>query len=171
MLRTPKQIDPALLKKDLRKQASLLEETLMSFGIEAKVGDIHCGPTITSFEVHPSVGVKVQKIKALENDIALNLQAKSIRIIAPIPGKAVVGVEIPSLIPQEVGFKRAFAILPAGETKGPNPDFTWENRHRRNCDERFGQDAPLHHRRCDRIGKIGLYQHHRHVDRDECRPR
>jgi len=69
------------------------------------VGQINCGPTITSFEVHPPIGVKVQKIKVLENDIALNLQAKSIRIIAPIPGKACVGVEIPSLYPQEVGFK------------------------------------------------------------------
>jgi S-DNA-T family DNA segregation ATPase FtsK/SpoIIIE len=93
------------LKKDLRRQAEILEETLMSFGIEAKVGEIYSGPTITSFEVHPAIGVKVQKIKTLENDIALNLQAKSLRIIAPIPGKAAVGVEIPSLYPQEVSFK------------------------------------------------------------------
>ncbi len=105
LLNQPKKIDQPLLKKDLRRQAEILEETLMSFGIEAKVGEINCGPTITSFEVHPAVGVKVQKIKALENDIALNLQAKSIRIIAPIPGKAAVGVEIPSLHPQEVSFK------------------------------------------------------------------
>ena len=105
LLQNPKKADQSLLKKELRQIAELLEETLMSFGIEAKVGKIHCGPTITSFEVHPSVGVKVQKIKALENDIALNLQAKSIRIIAPIPGKAAVGIEIPSPIAQEVGFK------------------------------------------------------------------
>ncbi|MBS0629761.1 MAG: DNA translocase FtsK 4TM domain-containing protein [Verrucomicrobia bacterium] len=121
MLRIPKQVDPALLKKDLRKQAALLEETLLSFGIEAKVGDIHCGPTITSFEVHPSVGVKVQKIKALENDIALNLQAKSIRIIAPIPGKAVVGVEVPSLIPQEVGFRELLEYYQHGKQKAQIP--------------------------------------------------
>ena len=105
LLTNAKKIDKPTLKRDLRKQAEILEETLASFGIEAKVGEINCGPTITSFEVHPAIGVKVQKIKALENDIALNLQAKSIRIIAPIPGKAVVGVEIPSLYPQEVGFK------------------------------------------------------------------
>lgn len=105
LLTNPKKVDQPSLKKDLRRQADILEETLMSFGIEAKVGDIHCGPTITSFEVHPAVGVKVQKITTLENDIALNLQAKSIRIIAPIPGKAAVGVEIPSLFPQEVSFK------------------------------------------------------------------
>jgi DNA segregation ATPase FtsK/SpoIIIE, S-DNA-T family len=105
LLNNPKKIDQPSLKKDLRNQADILEETLLSFGIEAKVGEIHCGPTITSFEVHPAVGVKVQKITALENDIALNLQAKAIRIIAPIPGKAAVGVEVPSLVSQEVSFK------------------------------------------------------------------
>jgi S-DNA-T family DNA segregation ATPase FtsK/SpoIIIE len=98
-------IDQPTLKKDLVRQAAILEDTLKSFGIEAKVGEINSGPTITSFEVHPSVGVKVQKIKALENDIALNMQAKSIRIVAPIPGKAAVGVEVPALHPQEVNFK------------------------------------------------------------------
>ena len=98
-------IDPPTLKKDLMRQAAVLEETLKSFGIEAKVGEINSGPTITSFEVHPSIGVKVQKIKALENDIALNMQAKSIRIVAPIPGKAAVGVEVPAIHPQEVNFK------------------------------------------------------------------
>lgn len=105
LLNNPKKVDQPSLKKDLRRQADILEETLMSFAIEAKVGEIYCGPTITSFEVHPAVGVKVQKITALENDIALNLQARAIRIIAPIPGKAAVGVEIPSLVPQEVSFK------------------------------------------------------------------
>ncbi len=105
LLTNPKKFDQPQLKKELKRQAEILEESLLSFGIEAKVGDINCGPTITSFEIHPAVGVKVQKITALENDIALNLQAKSIRIIAPIPGKAAVGIEIPSPHPQEVSFK------------------------------------------------------------------
>lgn len=105
LLTNPKKVDQNLLKKDLRKQAEVLEETLQSFGIEAKVGQINCGPTISSFEVHPAIGVKVQKIKALENDIALNMEAKSIRIIAPIPGKAAVGIEVPNSQPQEVSFK------------------------------------------------------------------
>ena len=105
LLKNPKKIDKPALKKELRRQAEILEETLLSFSIEAKVGEINSGPTITSFEVHPAIGVKVQKIKTLENDIALNLQAKAIRIIAPIPGKAAVGIEIPSLYPQEVSFK------------------------------------------------------------------
>ncbi len=102
---TVSKIDPPTLKKDLTRQAAVLEETLKSFGIEAKVGEINSGPTITSFEVHPSIGVKVQKIKTLENDIALNMQAKSIRIVAPIPGKAAVGIEVPAIHPQEVNFK------------------------------------------------------------------
>lgn len=117
LLTNPKKVDQPQLKKDLKKQAEILEESLMSFGIEAKVGDINCGPTITSFEIHPAVGVKVQKITALENDIALNLQAKSIRIIAPIPGKAAVGIEIPSPHPQEVSFKEMLLSYQQGPRK------------------------------------------------------
>ena len=88
----------------------------MSLGIEGKGGEIHGGPTITSFDDHPAIGVKVQKITAVANDIALNLQAKSIRIIAPIPGKAAVGVEVPSLFPQEVSFKEMLSSY-QGQTK------------------------------------------------------
>lgn len=117
LLTNPKKVDQPQLKKELRRQAEILEESLMSFGIEAKVGDINCGPTITSFEIHPAVGVKVQKITALENDIALNLQAKSIRIIAPIPGKAAVGIEIPSPCPQEVSFKEMLLTYQQGPRK------------------------------------------------------
>lgn len=105
LLNDPPKVDQPHVRRELQKHAAILEETLKSFGIEARVGEINCGPSITSFEVHPSIGVKVQKIKALENDIALNLQAKSIRIIAPIPGKAAVGVEVPSLYPQQVSLK------------------------------------------------------------------
>ena len=101
--------DLSNLKKELKQKADLLEETLLSFGIEAKVGQIHSGPTITSFEVHPAVGVKVGRIKTLEHDIALNLEAKSIRIIAPIPGKAAVGIEVPNKQPQEVSFREILA--------------------------------------------------------------
>jgi S-DNA-T family DNA segregation ATPase FtsK/SpoIIIE len=117
LLTDAKKVDQTGLKKELKKRSDILEETLMSFGIEAKVGNIYAGPTVTLFEVHPAIGVKVQKIKALENDIALNLQAKSIRIIAPIPGKAAVGVEIPSLYPQEVGFKEMLSTYRDAENK------------------------------------------------------
>ncbi|WP_213358399.1 FtsK/SpoIIIE family DNA translocase [Chlamydiifrater phoenicopteri] len=93
------------LKEELKNKAQVLHDTLSSFGIEVSLGNICSGPTLASFEVLPQTGVKVQKIKALENDIALNLQASSIRIIAPIPGKAAVGIEIPNPYPQEVSFR------------------------------------------------------------------
>lgn len=117
LLTNAKKVDQSSLKKDLKRQAEVLEETLSSFGIEAKVGQINCGPTITSFEVHPSIGVKVQRIKALDNDIALNMEAKSIRIIAPIPGKAAVGIEVPNPQPQEVGFKDMLIAYQQGSQK------------------------------------------------------
>lgn len=117
LLTSAKKVDNSSLKQDLRRQAEVLEETLLSFGIEAKVGQINCGPTITSFEVHPAIGVKVQKIKTLENDIALNMEAKSIRIIAPIPGKAAVGIEVPNPQPQEVAFKDMLTAYQQGSRK------------------------------------------------------
>jgi S-DNA-T family DNA segregation ATPase FtsK/SpoIIIE len=73
-----------------------LERTLKSFGIEAHVSGYSPGPVITRYEVTPAPGVKVSSIVALENDIALAMRAKGIRIIAPIPGKAAVGIEIPN---------------------------------------------------------------------------
>lgn len=117
LLTNAKKFDQTNLKKNLKKQAEVLEETLQSFGIEAKVGQINCGPTITSFEVHPAIGVKVQKIRTLENDIALNMEAKSIRIIAPIPGKAAVGIEVPNPQPQEVSFKEMLQAYQQGTQK------------------------------------------------------
>lgn len=104
LLHIPEEIDLSDVKSELKDKAKLLEDTLMSFGIEAKVGQIHCGPRITLFEVHPAIGVKVGKILTLEHDLALNMKAKSIRIIAPIPGKAAVGIEIPNIKSQEVSF-------------------------------------------------------------------
>lgn len=109
LLTVGKKVDSTDLKNELKTKADLLEETLLSFGIEAKVGQIHRGPTVTMFEVQPAVGVKIGKIKTLEHDIALNMEAKSIRIIAPIPGKAAVGIEVPNQIAEEVNFREAIA--------------------------------------------------------------
>ncbi len=83
-------------KKDILNKAKILEDTLKNFGVEAKVTQISKGPTITRYELQPSPGVKVSKIVGLSDDIALNLAATNIRIEAPIPGKAAVGIEIPN---------------------------------------------------------------------------
>ncbi len=79
---------------NMQDQARLLEDTLASFGVQASVVDVIKGPAVTRFEVQPAAGVKVSKIAALHNDLALNLRAKSLRIEAPIPGKAAVGIEV-----------------------------------------------------------------------------
>ena len=105
LLRSPQKKNLGSLEKSMHAQAQVLKETLASFGIEIQLGKISCGPRVTLFEVHPSTGMKVQKITSLANDLALNLKASSIRIIAPIPGKAAVGIEVPNLIAQEVSFK------------------------------------------------------------------
>ncbi len=78
----------------LQARAEKLEETLRSFGVDASVIQVTQGPAVTRYEVQPAFGVKVARIVSLANDIALNLKAKSIRIEAPIPGKAAIGIEI-----------------------------------------------------------------------------
>lgn len=83
-------------EKELLGNAEILENTLESFGIDAKVVQVNCGPTITRFEVQPSPGVKVSRIVNLADDIALSLAASDVRIEAPIPGKAAVGIEVPN---------------------------------------------------------------------------
>lgn len=83
-------------KKELLGSANKLQDTLASFGVEAKVVQVTKGPSVTRFELQPHVGVKVSKIVNLADDIALNLAASGVRIEAPIPGKAAVGIEVPN---------------------------------------------------------------------------
>lgn len=89
-------------RKAIHATAIRLQKTLASFGVEAKVTNITKGPTVTRYELTPNIGVKVSKIVNLTDDIALNLAAKSIRMEAPIPGKAAVGIEIPNEVTESV---------------------------------------------------------------------
>jgi S-DNA-T family DNA segregation ATPase FtsK/SpoIIIE len=97
LLDAPQPTDTKQMKEDLEACARTLEETLEDFGILAKVTDIIRGPVITRYELEPAAGVKINRIEALSDDIALAIKAQSIRIIAPIPGKGRVGVEVPNL--------------------------------------------------------------------------
>ncbi len=83
-------------KRELIGNANKLEKTLESFGVKAKVLQVTKGPSVTRFEIQPSIGVKVSKIVNLADDISLSLAASSVRIEAPIPGKSAVGIEIPN---------------------------------------------------------------------------
>lgn len=82
--------------KSLVDNARIIEETLESFGVDATVVQVSRGPAVTRYELHPSAGVKISRIVNLADDIALNLAASSVRIEAPIPGKAAVGIEVPN---------------------------------------------------------------------------
>lgn len=88
--------DVDLEKKSLMEDGQKIVDTLMSFRIETKLTDIHVGPTITCYELEPPQGIKLSKIVSLSDNIALALAASDIRIEAPIPGKSVVGVEVPN---------------------------------------------------------------------------
>lgn len=92
--------------------AKKLEETLSSFGVSAKVINVTRGPTVTRYELQPSAGVKVSRIVNLSDDIALNLAAPGIRIEAPIPGKAAIGIEVPN---KEVNMVRLRDVLESKE--------------------------------------------------------
>ncbi len=85
-----------VLEEDLTGNARILEETLADFAVSARVTNIERGPVITRYELEPAPGVKVQKIVSLGDDIALAMKAQSVRIVAPIPGKSRVGIEVPN---------------------------------------------------------------------------
>ena len=83
-----------------------ITETLNNYGIQIKKIDVHVGPTVTLFEIIPADGVRISKIRGLEDDIALSLSAIGIRIIAPMPGRGTIGIEIPNRDPQVVPMRR-----------------------------------------------------------------
>jgi len=95
--------------KNLRMQSQLLEKKLEDFGVLGKVVAVSPGPVITTYEYEPAAGVKINKIVNLSDDLSLALRAISIRIVAPIPGKAVVGIEVPNVNREKVRFKEIVA--------------------------------------------------------------
>lgn len=95
-------VKPTESKEDLMANAQLMKNTLAQFDIEVALGDITKGPTITRYELHPAPGVKLEKITALNNNIAAALKAERINILAPVPGKSSVGVEVPNRVKTKV---------------------------------------------------------------------
>ena len=92
-------------RDDLIKSSRILEKKLLDFGIEGRVTQVLPGPVITIFEFEPAPGVKVSRIVGLADDLAMSLRAMSIRVVAPIPGKSVVGIEVPNLSREPVYLK------------------------------------------------------------------
>jgi S-DNA-T family DNA segregation ATPase FtsK/SpoIIIE len=114
-------------QKIILERAKSLENTLASFGVNVKIKEIQAGPAVTRFEIQPETGVKVSRILSLSDDLALNLAASDVRIVAPIPGKAAVGIEVPNKIISVVYLKEVledpnFKALPSPLTIGLGKD-------------------------------------------------
>jgi S-DNA-T family DNA segregation ATPase FtsK/SpoIIIE len=115
---------PAMLEADretLAKRSAILEEKLRDYGVEGRVVQVLHGPVVTMFEYTPASGVKVSKIANLSDDLALGMRALSVRIVAPIPGKGAVGIEIPNQIRQAVNLKEILTSRDFQEHQGSLP--------------------------------------------------
>ena len=105
LLTTPISISEGMSRDELLERANFLTQSLATFGVEGKVVNVHPGPVITLFEVEPAEGVRVNKFVQLSDDLARVMEASRVRVIAPIPGKSSVGIEIPNRNPAMVYFK------------------------------------------------------------------
>jgi DNA segregation ATPase FtsK/SpoIIIE, S-DNA-T family len=117
LLKQPRHTDQSKEYKLIHENAAKLERTFQSFGVKARVTQVHLGPAVTKYEVHPDVGVKVSKIVSLSDDLALALAAKDIRIEAPIPGKSAIGIEVPN---SEVAMVSLREVLEATQNEKPD---------------------------------------------------
>ncbi|HEY4417005.1 MAG TPA: DNA translocase FtsK 4TM domain-containing protein, partial [Verrucomicrobiae bacterium] len=112
---------PTESKEELMANARLMQQSLAQFSIEVSLGDITKGPTITRYELHPAPGVKLEKILALSNNLAAALKAERIHILAPVPGKSSVGVEVPNAIKTKVIMRDLFESEEWRNTKARIP--------------------------------------------------
>ena len=108
-------------RKDILNNARIIEETMRNFGIEATVSHINVGPTITCYELSPAPGIKLSRIVSLSDNISLSLASSDIRIEAPIPGKAAVGIEVPNKTKDMVLFKELIQSKEFSEAKSDIP--------------------------------------------------
>ncbi|MBM3289159.1 MAG: DNA translocase FtsK, partial [Candidatus Hydrogenedentes bacterium] len=106
---------------ELLKTSKVLEETLLTFGIEARVTDVTRGPTITRYELEPAPGIKVSRFLSLADDVALALKAHRVRVEAPIPGKGRVGIEVPNKFREPVVIRELLESRQFNRGKGPLP--------------------------------------------------
>lgn len=106
-------------REDIRNKAKIIEQTLQNFGVHAKIIGVDIGPSITRFELQPEAGVKVNKIVNLSDDLALALATSDIRIEAPIPGKAAIGIEVPNAQSDIVGIRGIIESRAFQEAESP----------------------------------------------------
>jgi S-DNA-T family DNA segregation ATPase FtsK/SpoIIIE len=117
LLQDPPASAGKISKEELLANSQILEKKLMDYGIEGRVTQVHPGPVVTMYEFEPAPGVKVNRIVNLSDDLALAMRAMSVRIVAPLPGKSVVGIEIPNTSREDVYLKEILTAEPFTATK------------------------------------------------------
>ena len=155
----------------LKRNASLLEQKLADFGVEGKVVEVQPGPVVTMFKFEPASGVKVSQIVNLSDDLSMALKALAIRIQAPVPGEAVVGIEVPNRQREKVYLREIleseeFAAAQSHLTIALGKDISGKA-----GGGRPGADAASADRRSDRHRQVGLDSHHDRVGAVQCHRR
>ncbi len=117
LLNESKSADEVASANEKNATAELLMQTLREFGVSAKVVDVSCGPTVTRYELQPSAGVKISRITGLADDIALRLATTGVRIEAPIPNKAAIGIEVPNRVSGSVCLRDLIGSKEFGEAR------------------------------------------------------
>ena len=146
--------------EELKANADLLRATLAEFDVELESVSVTPGPVVTLYELVPASGVKISRIVSLENDMALKLAAKGIRIMAPIPGKSAVGVEIPNSHRSLVTIRSVINSGTFRESRQRTSRWRWGRPFRARCSRTISRSMPhLLDRRLDRVRKERRHQH------------
>lgn len=147
------------LARSMQETADKLKRTLQDFGVGVTITNISRGPSVTRYELQPEQGVKVSKIVNLADDIKLNLAAEDIRIEAPIPGKAAIGIEVPNKEKQMVAFRDLLESDEFTKAKSKTIFAAGKDIAGKTCRCRYRKDAASSDCRSDRFRKISLHQY------------
>ena len=175
LLDNPPVTERRIDKEALAMNSKLLEKKLKDFGIDGEVVEICPGPVITMYEFSPGPGIKVSRIAGLADDLSMALQALAIRIVAPIPGKGVVGIELPNRDREMVFLKEIFASESFHKGKMKLPLALGKDISGQPLVTDLAQGTAPAGRRRDRFRQIGCHQHHDTVpplysDAERCPP-
>ena len=157
-LRKATRIETAIDRDRLTERAKILSNKLEEFGIDGEVTAMRVGPVITLYEFKPGPGIKVSRISGLIEDLSMALASKSVRILAPLPGKAVVGIEIPSETREQVLLRE---FLQTGEFQNPKyqiPVVMGKDIAGQSIFCRLGEDASLTRGRTNRFWKVCFHE-------------
>ncbi len=131
------------------------------------VSEVDTGPVVTQFELNLEKGLRVSKVAALADDLAIALRVPAVRVVSPIPGKNTVGVEVPNEKQVMVRLRELIEVVAGRRGEAPHPDVPRQGRHRPAAGRRPGEDAAPAHRRPHRHGQERVPQHADHVDPDD----